>query len=118
MSKKITIYLKPSCTTCKKAVSILEDYGTEFDRFDYYKKSLTKKELTALIEKLGIEPKDILRKRAAVYSELNLEHKDLSLSETVDLILKHPDLLERPIVVCDGEVLVARPAEKVRSFFN
>ena len=118
MSRKITIYLKPTCTTCKKAVSILQQQDVDFDQFDYYKQSLTKEELTGLIKKLNIDPKDILRKRAAVYKELDLESKDLSLDETVDLILKFPDLLERPIAVCEGEVIVARPAEKIRSFFN
>ena len=113
MSEKITVYLKPTCTTCKKVVSILEEKDTDFERFDYYTQNLTKEELTSLIKKLDISPKDILRKRATIYKELKLADRDLNLSQTVDLILEYPDLLERPIVVCDDQVIVARPAEKI-----
>ena len=118
MSKKITIYLKPTCTTCKKALSILKEKRADFNSIDYYRQSLTKKELTGLIKKLGVNPKDILRKRAGIYSELNLGEKELNISQIFDLILEHPDLLERPIVVCNGDVILARPAEKVRSFLS
>ena len=116
--KKITIYLKPTCTTCKKAVALLEEEGVDFDRIDYYKQKLSKKELTGLIKKLNINPKDILRKRATEYSELGLEQKKLTLSEIVNLVLKYPDLLVRPIVICGEEVFVARPAEKLKNIIS
>jgi len=116
--KKITIYLKPTCTTCKKAVAILDEKSVGYERIDYYKQKLSKKELTDLIKKLNINPKDILRKRATVYSELGLEQKKLALSDIVNLVLQYPDLLERPIVVCGEEVIVARPAGKLKNLIS
>jgi len=116
--KKVTIYLKPTCTTCKKAVAILDDCNVTYDKVDYYKETLSAQELTGLIKKLNIEPKELLRKRAAVYSELRLENKDLNLSEVVKLILSHPDLLQRPIVVSGDEVILARPAENIKSLIE
>jgi len=117
-SKKITIYLKPTCTTCKKAEEILDSCKVEYDSIDYYKQNFSIKELTDLIKKLKVEPKQLLRKRAVIYSELRLEYKELNLSEVVNLILKHPDLLQRPIVVKGDEVILARPAENIKSLVD
>ena len=117
-SKKITIYLKPTCTTCKKAVAILDGCNVEYDSINYYKQNISKQELTGLIKKLNIEPKEILRKRAREYSELKLEDKNLNLSQVVELILKYPDLLQRPIVVRDNQVILARPAENIKSLID
>ncbi len=110
-SKKVTIYLKPTCTTCKKAVAILDGCKVEYESIDYYKQSLSKQELTDLIKKLKIEPKELLRKKAGIYSELGL-------AETVKLILKYPDLLQRPIVVSGDKVILARPAENIKSLIE
>ena len=113
-AKKVTIYLKPACSTCKKAVAILEENKVEYESIDYFKQAVSEKELTDLIKKLDIDPKQLLRKRAGVYTELGLENKVLGISDFVKLVLKHPDLLQRPIVTCGDEVIVARPAEKIK----
>ena len=113
-AKKLTIYLKPTCTTCKKAVAILDENNVEYESVDYYKQAVSGKELTKLIKKLKIDPNQLLRKRAGIYKELGLGNKNLGTSEVVKLVLEHPDLLQRPIVTCGDEVLVARPAEKIK----
>ena len=113
-AKKVTIYLKPACSTCKKAVAILEENKVEYESIDYFKQAVSEKELTDLVKKLDIDPKQLLRKRAGVYTELGLENKVLGISDFVKLVLKHPDLLQRPIVTCGDEVIVARPAEKIK----
>jgi arsenate reductase len=90
----------------------------EYDSIDYYKQKISKQELTNLIKKLKIEPKELLRKKAVIYSELGLKNKDLNLSEVVKLILQFPDLLQRPIVVRGDEVILARPAENIKSLID
>jgi len=117
-SKKITIYLKPTCTTCKKAVAILDDCNVNYDRVDYYKQQLSKQELTELLKKLKVDPKELLRKKAAVYSELGLGDKDININDVVKLVLQYPDLLQRPIVVSGDEVILARPAENIKSIIG
>ena len=63
MSKeKITIYVKPTCTTCRKVLKILRESETDFDSVNYYEEPLTKKTLTKLVQSLGIVPRDLLRK--------------------------------------------------------
>ncbi len=111
---KLRIYIKPTCTTCRKALTILKEEGSEFEAIDYYKKPFSKKELTGLIKKLNITPKDLLRKNERIYKELGLSHKDLSDSEIIDLMIEHPDLIQRPIVDRKGKVLLARPAEELK----
>lgn len=114
--EKITIYVKPTCTTCRKALKILRESETEFNSVNYYEKTLNKKTLSELVKSLGIPPRDLLRKNEAIYKELDLSKKELSDSEIISLMVKHPDLLQRPIVVKGKEVILARPAEEINRF--
>lgn len=111
---KITIYVKPTCTTCRKTLKILREDGSEFDAVNYFEKSLTKKKLTGLIKKLAIPPRELLRKNEKIYKELGLSKKSLTDSGIIDLMVKHPDLIQRPIVVKGDRVILARPAEEIR----
>ena len=114
MSKeKITIYVKPTCTTCRKVLKILRESEADFDSVNYFEEPLSKKTLTQLVKSLGITPRDLLRKNEKIYKELGLSKKELSDSQTIELMVKHPDLIQRPIVVKGSEVLLARPAEDV-----
>lgn len=116
MSKeKITIYVKPTCTTCRKVLKILRETETDFDSVNYFEEPLNKKTLSQLIKQLGIPPRDLLRRNEKIYKELGLSKKELSDSEIIDLMIKHPDLIQRPIVVKNDEVILARPAETVEN---
>ena len=114
MSKeKITIYVKPTCTTCRKVLKILRASETDFDSVNYFEEPLNKKTLTQLVKSLGIPPRDLLRKNEKIYKELGLSKKELSDSDNIDLMVKHPDLIQRPIVIKGDEVVLARPAEEI-----
>ena len=114
MSKeKITIYIKPTCTTCRKVLKILRETETDFDSVNYFEEPLTKKTLTKLINSLGIPPRELLRKNESTYKELGLSKSELSDSEIIGLMVKHPDLLQRPMVVKGGKVVLARPAQEI-----
>jgi len=112
----ITIYIKPTCTTCRKAIKILRESETEFNSVNYFEEPLTKKTLTELVKSLAIPPRELLRKNEAIYKELGLSKKELSDSEIISLMIKHPNLLQRPIVVKGKEVILARPAEEIDRF--
>jgi arsenate reductase len=114
MSKeKITIYVKPTCTTCRKVLKILRESEADFNSVNYFEEPLSKKTLTQIVKSLGITPRDLLRKNEKIYKELGLSKKELSDSQILELMVKHPDLIQRPIVVKGSEVLLARPAEDV-----
>lgn len=111
--EKLTIYIKPTCTTCRKAIKILNEEQADFEAVNYFEKPLTKKELTGLIKKLGIPARELLRKNEKIYKELGLSKKDLSEKEIIDLLVKYPDLLQRPIVRKGDNVILARPADEI-----
>lgn len=111
----ITIYHKPTCTTCRQAVQLLKDSGTPFTAVNYYEQTFTKDQLKKILKKAGLSPKDVLRTKEDIYKELGLAKKDLSDDTLLDLMVKHPDLIQRPLVVRDDKAVLARPAEAVNT---
>lgn len=111
----ITIYHKPTCTTCRQAVQMLKDSGTPFTAVNYYEQTFTKDQLKKILKKAGLSPKDVLRTKEDIYRELELAKKDLSDDSLLDLMVKHPDLIQRPLVVKDDKAVLARPAETVKT---
>ena len=111
----ITIYHKPTCTTCRQAVQLLKDSGTPFTAVNYYEQTFTKDQLKKILKKAGLSPKDVLRTKEDIYKELELAKKDLSDDALLDLMVKHPDLIQRPLVVKDDKAVLARPAETVNT---
>ena len=113
---KITIYQKPTCTTCRQAVQILRDSGQPFETVNYFDKPFTKSALKALLKKARLTAQDVLRTKEDVYKTLGLAKKTLGDDELVALMVKHPDLIQRPIVEKGDKAMLARPAETVKDF--
>ncbi|NOS80440.1 MAG: arsenate reductase (glutaredoxin) [Nitrospira sp.] len=110
----VTIYQKPTCSTCRQAVQLLKESGKPFTAINYYEKPFTKAQLKNLLKKGGLTPKDILRTKEDIYKELGLAKKTLSDDEWFDVLVAHPDLIQRPIVENGEKVILARPAESVK----
>ncbi|MBI3653829.1 MAG: arsenate reductase (glutaredoxin) [Acidobacteria bacterium] len=113
MSDKITVYQKPTCNKCRETLGLLKERGIEFESVNYYETPVTKVELKSLLEKLGISAHELLRKGEAVYRDLEIGKRDLSDDELIDLMIEHPDLMQRPIVVRGDKAVLARPIENV-----
>jgi arsenate reductase len=111
---EVTIYQKPTCSTCRQAVQLLKDSGKSFTTVNYYEKPFTKAQLKNLLKKAGLSPKDILRTKEDSYKELGLAKKNLSDDEWLDVLITHPDLIQRPIVEKGEKVILARPAESLK----
>ena len=109
----ITIYHKPTCTTCRQAVQRLKDSGKSFTAINYYEQSFTKSQLKKLLKKAGLSPRDVLRTKEEIYQELGLSKKQLSDDELLDLMVQYPDLIQRPIVEKGDRAILARPAESI-----
>lgn len=110
----LIFYQKPACTTCRKVKAEMEKDGADFESVNYYEKPLSKAKLKELLGKLKIPAADLLRKKEPLYRELGLAEKKLSEDALLDLMAKHPDLIERPIVVKGSKAILARPAERIR----
>ena len=110
----IVIYQKPTCTTCRQVHAMLKDSGIDFNAVDYYVDPIPKPRLLELLKKMQIAPRQLLRTKETIYKTLKLGDRDLSDDEIVDLMVKHPDLIQRPIVENGARAILARPAERLK----
>ncbi|HTC20549.1 MAG TPA: arsenate reductase family protein [bacterium] len=111
---KITVYQKPTCTTCRQVYQALKESGVEMEAVNYYIEPLSEAKLKELVKKMGIKASELLRKKEGVYKELKLSEKELSDDEAVKLMVRHPDLMQRPIVEKGNKAILARPAERLK----
>lgn len=114
MPNPITIYQKPTCTTCRQVHAALVESGVDFNAVNYYMKPISKTKLKELLKKMGITAEELLRKKETVYKELGLDKKKLTEDQIVDLMAKYPDLIQRPIVEKGAKAILARPAERLK----
>lgn len=110
----LVVYQKPTCTTCRKLFKLLEDEGVDFERVNYFVEPLSRTRLSRLLKKAGLKPRDVLRARAPQYKELGLADPAVSDTRLLELLVEHPDLLQRPIVERGSRAVLARPVERVR----
>ncbi len=110
----IVIYQKPTCTTCRQVHAALKESGVDFDAVDYYVDPIPKARLVELLRKLRMSPRELLRTREPIYKTLKIGERDLADDEIVDLMVKHPDLIQRPIVENGARAILARPAERLK----
>ena len=110
----MTVYEKRTCTTCRKLAALLTERGIDFDTVEYHVEGLTEPELRGLLAKAGVGPREVLRAREPLVRELELDdtarHSD---DELIALMVEHPELVERPIVVRGNRAVLARPVERV-----
>ena len=108
----LTVYEKPTCTTCRNLVAFLEQRGIDFERVNYHVDPLPEDMIRELVRKTGGPAADLLRKREPAYKE-HVEGRDLSDDEIIKLMAEHPPLLQRPVVECGDRAVLARPVERV-----
>ena len=109
----ITVYQKPTCTTCRQVHAALRDAGVDFDAVDYYTDPIPRPKLEELIRKMGITPRQLLRTKEAAYQTLGLADASVSDAQIIDAMVAHPDLMQRPIVEKGSRAILARPAARL-----
>jgi len=112
-SDNITVYEKPTCTKCREMDKFLRERGVDFSKVNYYIEPVTKKKLTELLRKMSLSPRDILRKSEPIYRELGIASGEFSDTQLIDLMVEHPDLMQRPIVERGDRAVLGRPTENV-----
>jgi arsenate reductase (glutaredoxin) len=106
------IYVNPSCSKCRSALSLLEERGMQADAIHYLDEPPTVTDLRALMQLLDIDdPRQLMRTAEPVYAELGLDQA--AGDALLEAITRHPILLERPIVVVGDRAVVARPPERL-----
>jgi arsenate reductase len=92
---------------------LLQDNGVEPEIIEYLQSVPSVAEIGELLNKLGIEARDLLRKGEEEYRENGLGNPELSSSQLIEAMAAHPRLIERPIVVCGNSAVIGRPPENV-----
>ncbi len=110
----ITIYHNPRCSKSREGLQMLNEEGREYTIKKYLDEPLTIIELTDIVNKLGIEPIELVRKNETLWKQ-NFKDKELSRSELIQILADNPKLIERPIVVNGENAIIARPAEIMRT---
>ena len=111
---KATIYHNPMCGTSRKTLEILRDSGADVWIHEYLKTPPTRDELKRLYGRAGINPREGLRAKEPLAQELGLTRQDVTDDEVLDAMVKHPILIERPLVETPNGVRLCRPQDKVR----
>lgn len=109
----VIIYHNPRCSKSRQTLALLNENGIEPEIREYLKDAPNADEIGEVLEMLGMEPRDLMRKNEAEYKENGLDDASLSRSELIAGMVSNPKLIERPIVVKEGEARIGRPPEKV-----
>lgn len=113
-SSPVTIWHNPSCGTSRNTLAALRDAGIEPTIVQYLKTPPSRDELAAAIRAAGIEVRDAVRRKGALYTELGLDDATLTDEALLDALVAHPALIERPFVFTAKGVRLCRPMERVR----
>lgn len=110
---EITIYQKPTCSTCREVVRLVRESGQPFKAINYYEQPFSKSLLKTLLKKAGLGVREVLRTKEDRYKSLKLADRAMSDDQLLDLMIKHPDLIQRPLVEKGDQAMLARPAETI-----
>ena len=109
----VTIYHNPRCSKSRQTLALLNERGLEVDIVEYLKTPPDVATLAGLLDGLGLEPRDLMRKTEAAYRELGLDDPALDRAALIAAMVESPVLIERPIVVAGARVALGRPPEAV-----
>lgn len=109
----IKIYHNPRCSKSRATMKLLEEKGIAPTVIEYLQTPPDAKTLDGFLKKLGMEPRELMRKGEAPYKELNLKDEGKSRGELIQAMIDNPILIERPIVVNGSKVALGRPPENV-----
>ena len=113
MSQKVRVFHNPHCSKCRLTMDILNDKGVDTTVVEYLNTPPNKDELNEVLDLLGIEPRELMRKHETPYAENNLDSADLTREQLIQAMIDHPILIERPIVINGNKATIGRPPEKV-----
>jgi len=113
VSKNVRIFYNPKCSKCRLTMDILNDKDIDATVVEYLNTPPGSAELIEVLDLLGIEPRDLMRKHEAPYKDNNLDNPDLSREQLIQAMIDNPILIERPIIINGNKATIGRPPEKV-----
>lgn len=109
----VIIYHNPRCSKSRQTLELLRDNGIEPTIIEYLKDPPSKKELDDILKMLNMEPRELMRKQEHEYKAAKLDNPGLTRNELISAMIRHPVLIERPIVIANHKAVIGRPPENV-----
>lgn len=109
----VVIYHNPRCSKSRQTLALLEERGVRPKVVEYLKTPPSAAELKRFLTALGLKPRELMRRKEAEYKELGLDDAALSDAELIEAMVRHPKLIERPVVTKGDRVALGRPPENV-----
>ncbi|GAP67008.1 glutaredoxin-dependent arsenate reductase [Mizugakiibacter sediminis] len=110
---KVRIFHHPRCSKSRATLALLEERGLRPEIVDYLSTPPGAAELSAILDRLGMQPRELMRRDEPEYRELDLDRPTLSRDALIAAMVAHPRLIQRPIVLADGKAAIGRPPEAV-----
>ncbi|WP_299895891.1 arsenate reductase (glutaredoxin) [uncultured Aquimarina sp.] len=107
-----TIYHNPRCSKSRQCIAILEDKKEDLEIIKYLDTPLTENKLKDIINLLDIKPIELVRTNEAIWKQ-EFKGKEIKDDELIRIMVSHPKLIERPIVIKNNKAIIGRPPEKV-----
>ena len=109
----VTIYHNPRCSKSRQTLELLRGRGIQPEIIEYLQTPPNERTLKGIIEQLGVEPRDLMRRKEAAYKQLGLDNPALTRAALIKAMVEHPVLIERPIVCTKDKSALGRPPEAV-----
>jgi arsenate reductase len=109
----VEIYHNPRCSKSRQTLQLLQDQGVEPEVVEYLKTPPDQATLKRILKLLGLEPRQLMRTKETEYKAQGLDNPALSNDQLIDAMIATPKLIERPIVIKNGQAAIGRPPEKV-----
>ena len=113
MADNVTIYFNPNCSKCRLSLELLEQQGQQAEIIEYLNTPPDAATLESILDMLGLEPRELMRKHEKEYTEAGLDDPGLSRADLISAMIAHPRVMERPVVVKNGKAAIGRPPERI-----
>ena len=107
------IFHNPKCSTSRNALALIQASGETPEVVEYLKTPLSREYLVELIDKMHMSPRELMRSKEVVFTELGLDNPGVSDDQLIDAMVANPILIKRPIVVTDKGAVLCRPLERI-----
>lgn len=113
MTEPTRIFHNPRCSKSRQTLKLLTERGLQPDIVRYLDAPPTAQELDTILQQLGLEPRQLMRRKEPQYKQLELDNTDLNRQQLIEAMVASPRLIERPIVQANGKAVIGRPPEAV-----
>ena len=108
-----TIFHNPRCSTSRNALALIQASGETPEVVEYLKTPPSREYLVELLNKMQMLPRELMRSKEAVFTELGLDNPEVSDDKLIDAMIDNPILINRPIVVTQKGAVLCRPLERI-----